>query len=69
MEEVYILKSEMNSWIKKHFDKDIISINDLLVLIEDLDSELEHVKEEFEDYKQNIQDNYKQITPSEMGWE
>lgn len=69
MEEVYILKSEMNSWIKKHFDKDIISINDLLILIEDLDSELEYTKEKFEDYKQYVKDNYKQLTPSEMGWE
>lgn len=60
MDSVYIKKSDLNSWIGKYFpNKDLISINDLLSTIEELDADYEHLKEEFDDFKQNVEDNYK----------
>ena len=59
MNEVYVKKENLGRWIAKYFNKDdLISIDDLLECIEELDSELEHLKEEFEDYKENVAENY-----------
>lgn len=67
MDELYIKKYYLNEWIVKFFpDKDLVSIEDLIVVIEDLDDELERVKEDFEEYKNYVADNYKQITPQEQ---
>ena len=50
MDKVYIDKGELNSWVAKYFpNKDLISIDDLIGVIEDLDSELEYLKEEKEE--------------------
>lgn len=60
MKEIYIKKNDVNKWIAKYFEKqDLISLNDLLDLIENLDSELERQKEKNEDLQQDLQDNYK----------
>ena len=45
MKEVYILKSDLNEWIAKYFKKDLISIDDLLAVIEDFDYQVEHLQE------------------------
>ena len=49
MNQVYILKKELNSWIAKYFNKDLISIDDLICCIEDLDEDIERLKEQLED--------------------
>lgn len=49
MNEVYILKDELNSWISKYFNKDLISIDDLISCIEDLDEEVDELREQLED--------------------
>ena len=64
MNSLYLKASELPGWITKYFKSDLISVDDLLDCIEELDSDLEHLKEEFEDYKENIHDNYKRISPS-----
>lgn len=46
--------------------EDIISINDLLGILEDLYFEKEHLEEEIEDIKQDIEDNYKPYTKKEQ---
>ena len=51
MKEVYILKSDLNEWIAKYFKKDLISIDDLLTVIEDLDSEIERLNDKIKDLK------------------
>lgn len=66
MNEVYILKDELNSWISKYFNKDLISIDDLISCIEDLDEEIDRLKDKIEDLEQDIEDNYKPITKEEM---
>ena len=49
MNEVYILKDELNSWISKYFNKDLISVDDLISCIEDLDEEIDELREQLED--------------------
>ena len=49
MNEVYILKDDLNSWISKYFNKDLISIDDLISCIEDLDGEIDELREQLED--------------------
>lgn len=49
MNKVYILKDELNSWISKYFNKDLISIDDLISCIEDLDEEIDKLGEQLED--------------------
>lgn len=67
MKEVYIKTKEIDSWImdKDYFkNKDLISIEELIAIIEDQDSEIEHLKETIEDIKQDIEDNYERISIS-----
>ena len=51
MNEVYIDIRKENSWIKQYFDTDFVSIDKLLAVIEDLDSEIEVLKEKIEEEK------------------
>lgn len=65
MNNVYIKTTELNSWITKYFpNKDLISIDDLIGCIEDLDSEITKLQEQIEDREQDIQDNFKRIDPA-----
>ena len=68
MDEVFIRTWTLPEWLgKKYFkDKEFYSIDELIVIIEDLDSELEHTKEEFEDFKQEVEDNYRFVGMAEQ---
>lgn len=67
MDEIYIKKYYLNEWIAKFFpNQDLISIEELIGVIEDLDGELESVREEFEEYKIYVHDNYRLVTPQEQ---
>lgn len=58
MDQVFIKKEELNYWIAKYFKGDLISIEDMLAIIEDLDGEVDILKEELNRYEQNhLQDN------------
>lgn len=46
--------------------KDIISIEDLLAILEELYADKERLEEELEDLRQDVRDNYKQISDYEM---
>lgn len=50
MEKVYILREDLNRWVAKYFDKDLITIADLISVIENLDGELDSLQEKFSDY-------------------
>lgn len=52
MNEVFIDMRKENKWIKKYFNADFVSIDQLLSCIEDLDSEIEHLKEEKQDIEE-----------------
>ena len=67
MEEIYILAKDLDDNIKEHFkNQDLISVYDLICLIEELDYEIEDLKEEIEDIKQDIEDNYRPIPINEQ---
>ena len=61
--EMYMKSDYLPQWfVEKHFkDKDLISVNDLIDVIDDLDYELEKLKEEHQDLIDNVRDNYKFI--------
>lgn len=66
MENVFIKREELNKWIAKYFKEDLVSIDDILRVLEDLEFELDSLKEEFDDYKQMVEDNYKPISAYSM---
>ena len=58
MDQIFIKKEELNSWIAKYFKGDLVSIEDMLGVIEDLDGEIDILKEELNRYEQNhLHDN------------
>ena len=67
MKNVYVKVEDMNKWVAKYFpNKDIVTVEDLLAVIEDLDSELADAKMDLEELEENLHDNYKPINPNVM---
>lgn len=67
MNEVYIRQADLNRWIGKYFDgKDLISIDDLLCCIEELDETIESLNEQIEKLKYDMQEFYTPIPKSEF---
>lgn len=67
MDEVYIDIRKENAWIKKYFEnKDLVSIGDLISVIEDLDGEIEHWKEKYQDLEEDLRENYRAIPYNEQ---
>ena len=67
MDEIYIKKEDVERWIGKYFpNKELISVDDLIACIEDLDSKIQSLKEDYEELEQQIEDNYKPIDPYEQ---
>lgn len=63
MDKVYILKEDVNEWIGKYFgNKDLVSVDELLDIIENLDDEVNNLKEEIKNIKQDRDDNYRPIS-------
>lgn len=59
MDKVYI-KVEDYVLLKKYFDnKDLVSVEDLIGLLDDLTYDVEKLKEEYEDLAEDVRDNYK----------
>ena len=62
MEQVFIKKVDLNKWIAKYFpNQDLISIEELLGVIEELDSEVDRLKEkisDLENQEEPIKDYY-----------
>jgi len=64
MNNVYIKKEELNEWLRKYFNGDLISINDMISVMEDLDGEIDRLKEKIEEIEQDKEENYKQVSIS-----
>lgn len=65
--KIYLKTNELNTWIAKYFpNKDLITVEDLISCIEDLDSELDHLREELQDVIQDRDDNFKRISVKEQ---
>lgn len=59
MNNVYVKKEDLGEIVGKHFNKDLISIDDLISLIEELDYHIDRLEEDIEDTKEYYEDNYK----------
>ena len=68
MDETFIRTLTLPEWlVKKYFkDKDFYSIDELIGIIEDLDSDVERLEEKVKDLEYDIQENYRPIPYSEM---
>lgn len=56
-----------NGFLKE--DDVLVSTDDLIGMLEALAIEIEIRQEQIDDLKQDMRDNYRPLTPSEMGWE
>lgn len=65
MENVFIKKENLNNWIAKYFFKDLISIDDLLDTIEELDEEVQTLKEHIE-YLEQEKDNIDELVDEQI---
>lgn len=52
--------------LKSFKEKDVYSWDEILDIIQDLESEKFRLEEELEDLKQNIEENYKKISVNEQ---
>lgn len=67
MDNVFIKKNELNLWIAAYFPgKELISIDDLISCIEDLDSEVEDWKMKYEELQNDLKENYRPISQVEQ---
>ena len=66
MKDVYIKKEELNEWLRKYFNGDLISINDMISVMEDLDGEIDRLKEKIEEIEQHKENNYRPLHNSEL---
>lgn len=68
MEEIFIRTWTLPEWLCKKYFKNIdyVSIDDLIAIIEDLDSDKERLEEELEDLKIDLEENYRPISSEEM---
>lgn len=57
----------MKGYNLDHFkEKDVYTWEEILGIIEDIESELHSLQEEYDDFKQNVEDNYKPISYAEQ---
>lgn len=64
---VYVDLRNENRWIREIFNnKDLVTIEEMLTKIEDLNEELEYTQEKFEDFKIDVEDNYRRLDVAEQ---
>lgn len=61
MKDLFIDIRNENEIITKYFNKDLVSVDELLGAIEDLKLEVERLNEQIEDKEQYYKDNYRKI--------
>ena len=71
MNQVYINIKDMNEcytkrYLQEKFKKDLVSVDELICLIEDLKGDYDEAQEKIEDLEQDIRDNYKRISVEEQ---
>ena len=66
MVETFIRREDLNKWVAKYFDRDLISIDELLSVIEDLDDENESLKDQINNLEEDIRENYRPISHLEI---
>lgn len=53
---IYVNMKEQNKWVAKYFDKDLVTIDELLSCIEDLDVEKDVLQEKVAELEKEIKD-------------
>lgn len=71
MKELYINIKDLNEsytkdYFEKKFKKDLVSVDELISLIEDLISEKDELQEKLEYLEQDIEDNYRPVSKAEQ---
>lgn len=67
MENIYIDMREQGFTLSNHFkNKDMVSVEDILIELEQVIDDMEALQEEFDDYKRDVEDNYKPISYAEQ---
>lgn len=71
MDQIYINIKDMNEcylkrYLQEQFKKDIVSIDEILGLLEDLKGDYDSLEEEFEGFKEKVEDNYKPVSYEEQ---
>lgn len=65
-EDLYQYKGTYEVFNRLFENKDLISIDDLISCIEDLDSEVEDWKMKYEELQNDLEDNYRPISQAEQ---
>lgn len=65
-EDLYQYKGTYEVFNRLFKNKDLISIDDLISCIEDLDSEVEDWKIKYEELQNDLEDNYRPISQAEQ---
>ena len=71
MDRIYINIKDFNEcYIKKYleekFKKDLISLDELIDLVEDVIYDFEYLQDEYRDLKQDLEENYRPIPYAEQ---
>lgn len=71
MEQLYINVKEMKEgflkrYLQERFNKDLVSVDELIGLIEELKDDNDALQEKYEDLEQDMRDNYKPISVEEQ---
>ncbi len=67
MDNVYLRKEDLPHWVTDYFGKqELISIDDLICYIEDLQEEVDEWKTNYEELERDLEDNYKPISKAEQ---
>lgn len=66
MNDIYIRKEDLNTWIAKHFKSELISVEDLIGCIEDLDGEIDDLRYKIEELEISLEENYRPISKAEQ---
>lgn len=62
MDNVYIKKEDLNKWVAKFFNEDLITIEDLISAIEELDEEIGSLKDKIRDLEYELENQEEPIT-------
>lgn len=59
MKDIYIKATDVNKWVAKHFkNQDLISIDDLISCIDELDDEIENLNDKIRKLTEPSEEDY-----------
>ena len=55
-----------DNFYRRYFDKDVVTLDEVLRKVEDLDDEIEYLKEAYVRLEEDVRENYRAIPVSEQ---